>query len=395
MSGMKSWSTTPANNVLANTGFTMDEGQAPSTVNDSVRQLMADVRAEWAQGANIASAATVDLSTATGGYVHITGTVTITAFGTVSAGIRRKITFDGSLTVTHNATSLILPTGVSIVTVAGDTCEVMSEGSGNWRMLWYAGKNVQAAGVNAGGATPVTGVGFITKGVDGTTSYIAQQILSGTSGNGAFTQYSDGATFNTAVGVDPTTGDWSLYDGRFPGTAGTKRFSIVRATGGTFWGTGTANFGTITKRKTADESVTSSTVLQDDDHLTFAIAANEEWVADFDLDVGGNLALHGIKVAITVPSGATLNVAASIVGPGPSGTGAANATNGRTTTSGAAIDLGLIFFGSSATGLMRLSAWALNGATPGNVTLQFAQSTSNGTAVKLFKGSHMQATRVA
>jgi len=45
-----------------------------------------------------------------------------------------------------------------------------------------------------------------------------------------------------------------------------------------------ANFGIIAKRKTADESVTnagSGTTLQDDDHLTFSIAAAEEWIADF------------------------------------------------------------------------------------------------------------------
>src|SRR5260221_11153712 len=158
MSGMKSWSTVAANNVLANTGFTMDEGQAPSTLNDSIRQAMPDLRPEWEQGANIASAATVDLSAATGGYVHITGTVTITAFGAVSSGIRRKITFDGALTLTHNATSLILPTGGNIITVAGDTCEAMSEGSGNWRVLWYAGKNVQAAVVTAPTVNATTSV---------------------------------------------------------------------------------------------------------------------------------------------------------------------------------------------------------------------------------------------
>jgi len=148
MSGVKGWSTTAANNVLANTGFTMDEGMSPSSVNDSVRQLMADVRTEWAQGASIASAATVDLSTSTGGYVTITGsTGPITSFGTVSAGIRRKLLFTGTPTITYNATSMITPTAANIVAVAGDTCEIMSEGSGNWRFLWYSGQTVQTTGV--------------------------------------------------------------------------------------------------------------------------------------------------------------------------------------------------------------------------------------------------------
>lgn len=89
------------------------------------------------KGANIASAATTDLSTATGRFVHITGTTTITSFGTSAAGVTRYLVFDGALTLTHNATSLILPGGVNIVTVAGDTATAISEGSGNWRVVDY------------------------------------------------------------------------------------------------------------------------------------------------------------------------------------------------------------------------------------------------------------------
>ncbi len=90
-----------------------------------------------AKGADIASAATTDLSTATGNFVHITGTTTITAFGTVQAGAIRILTFDGALTLTHNATSLILPGGANITTAAGDMAIVVSEGSGNWRCFLY------------------------------------------------------------------------------------------------------------------------------------------------------------------------------------------------------------------------------------------------------------------
>lgn len=43
------WSTTPANNATAATNINWAEGQAPSTVNDSARQMMADV-ATWFQG---------------------------------------------------------------------------------------------------------------------------------------------------------------------------------------------------------------------------------------------------------------------------------------------------------------------------------------------------------
>lgn len=43
------WSTTPADNASAATGINWAEGQAPSTVNDSARQMMADVAAWYAQ----------------------------------------------------------------------------------------------------------------------------------------------------------------------------------------------------------------------------------------------------------------------------------------------------------------------------------------------------------
>lgn len=93
---------------------------------------------------NLASASTVDLSTVTGNFVHITGTTTITALGTVDAGALRWLTFDGALTLTHNATSLILPGGANITTAAGDGMLVVSEGSGNWRCLMYQKANGRA-----------------------------------------------------------------------------------------------------------------------------------------------------------------------------------------------------------------------------------------------------------
>jgi hypothetical protein len=69
--------------------------------------------------------------------VHITGTTTITAFGTSTAGVTKKLIFDGILTLTYNATSMILPTAASIITQAGDSGIFVSEGSGNWKCISY------------------------------------------------------------------------------------------------------------------------------------------------------------------------------------------------------------------------------------------------------------------
>ena len=90
-----------------------------------------------ARGASIASATTTDIGAATGNFVHITGTTTITGLGTITAGVQRVVIFDGSLTLTHNATSLILPGAANIVTQANDMAIFVSEGSGNWRCISY------------------------------------------------------------------------------------------------------------------------------------------------------------------------------------------------------------------------------------------------------------------
>ena len=90
-----------------------------------------------AKGDDIASASTTDIAAATGNYLHITGTTTITALGTAPSGATRLVVFDGALTLTHHATSLILPTGANITTAAGDCAVFVSEGSGNWRCVVY------------------------------------------------------------------------------------------------------------------------------------------------------------------------------------------------------------------------------------------------------------------
>lgn len=90
-----------------------------------------------AQGADIASATTTDIGAATGTYVKVTGTTTITGLGTVQAGTRRIVEFTGILTLTHNGTSLILPTAANITTAAGDVATFVSLGSGNWKCVGY------------------------------------------------------------------------------------------------------------------------------------------------------------------------------------------------------------------------------------------------------------------
>jgi hypothetical protein len=87
---------------------------------------------------NVASAATADLCSINPAYLNITGTTTITSFGaTCQQGQWKRVQFTGILTLTYNATSMILPTGASITTIAGDTLDAVYLGSGNWIVSNY------------------------------------------------------------------------------------------------------------------------------------------------------------------------------------------------------------------------------------------------------------------
>lgn len=106
----------------------------------------------------LASAATTDIGNAVSTAVAISGTTTITSFGTVANCIR-FVRFTGALTLTYNATSLILLGGASRTTVAGACGIYRSDSSGNWRELAYldqdvsSGANAKLGTLNIGGAT--------------------------------------------------------------------------------------------------------------------------------------------------------------------------------------------------------------------------------------------------
>lgn len=123
-------------------------GESPVTADDYFRTYAAFI-AQLRDGkgataeATVASAATADIGAAASPFVQITGTTTITSFGTTYNG-PRFVRFAGALTLTHNATTLILPTGASITTAAGDMLMAVPTGNpgAGWRVMFYqpAGK---------------------------------------------------------------------------------------------------------------------------------------------------------------------------------------------------------------------------------------------------------------
>jgi hypothetical protein len=92
-------------------------------------------------GTNIASAATINLETADGNVVDVTGTTTITAI-TLAEGHERTVRFTGALTLTNGA-NLVLndaPVGVgsNVKTRAGDFARFRGYAAGVVRMEYFS-----------------------------------------------------------------------------------------------------------------------------------------------------------------------------------------------------------------------------------------------------------------
>lgn len=148
-----SGATPPANDC---TGATvkgqpwLDTGSSPNLVkifDGSVQQTLGAL--DTASGVwtppigggatSVASAATTDLWSVAPGYVVITGTTTITKLAGSGAvvGTLKTVSFAGALTLTHDATQLILPGGRSIQTTVGDKAIVVALGGGNVAVVDY------------------------------------------------------------------------------------------------------------------------------------------------------------------------------------------------------------------------------------------------------------------
>jgi hypothetical protein len=123
--------------------------------------------------------------------------------------------------------------------------------------------------------------------------------------------------------------------------------------------------------KTADESLTGNNTYQDDDALTFAVAANTKY--RFRLVVFYTAATAGdIKFQLTGPSSPTVFYSA-LFAQGPDATSLGTVNWSAFSTSQA------ILAASNQPGMIWIEGILHNGANAGNVTLQWAQNTASGT----------------
>ncbi len=295
---------TPATGNLPMTGNKLTGLGAGSATGDSVRweQL-------FSQGTpqNLVSATTTDIGAQNSVFLNITGTTTITSFGTNYNGPR----FDGALTLTHNATTLILPGTANITTAAGDSAIVVPSGSpaNGWRVAGYQRSDGSPLAIPNGSVTPAklstgglfwdtsgnVGIGTISPSVYGL--HVAKPsgptglVVSSGANNGEFVQI--GASLfvanTTAAGV---TAFFNNGATRFQIAPDGSQLSVIP--GGTallpqfacrawvnFNGTGTVairasgNVSSITDNGTGDYTVNFTTAMPD---------ANYSWCTSGSVD---------------------------------------------------------------------------------------------------------------
>jgi len=166
-----------------------------------------------------------------------------------------------------------------------------------------------------------------------------------------------------------------------------------------FWtGTEWWPVGPLARVKTADESVTSSTTLQNDDHLVIPVTANSKYAVEaFIMALGP--ATADLKIDWAIPASSFINInmlewqRANAEGQRVVLTGGAA---GRMTLEGESN--GLALFGST---FSTQSSWTTFVGqlgvvgTAGNLQFRWAQNTSDAGAVTLKAGSWLKITRVS
>jgi hypothetical protein len=139
-------------------------------------------------------------------------------------------------------------------------------------------------------------------------------------------------------------------------------------------------------RKASDESVISSTALQDDNELfTPSIAANEVWL--LTLLLSAQTDAGGMKSSFSIPTSSTMQFSLYDATTG-NGVQLARitATDGSTLT---------YLLGLTAPRLFRMETLFINAGTAGAVTFRWAQTSSNGAAAIVKANSTLWGVKLA
>jgi hypothetical protein len=148
-------------------------GTATLVLQPGASAMLVRVASAWQAAAmenatawvDVASAATVDLSAQASRSLRLTGTTTITSFGTAASGVRKRLRIATGLIITHNATSLICPGAANLVLGGGDIVDVESLGFGNWVVTNIARINIVSNIFNATTIATTSGTEFDFTGI--------------------------------------------------------------------------------------------------------------------------------------------------------------------------------------------------------------------------------------
>ncbi len=200
----------------------------------------------------------------------------------------------------------------------------------------------------------------------------------------------DGATWRVqGIAICSSTADrdsaiTSPYNGLQAFTTDTNTL-WVRASGA--WVKVSMGGGLMFAFKSADESVTSSTTLQNDDHLLFAVEANARYKLDGYLSYTGAVSPAGdLKIDWTIPAGASMKWASFAV-------------NSNALTSYDVVvqsETGVRAYGTLGAQEMALQpkGWLVTAGTAGTLQMRWAQNASSATATVLKTGSYLELKRV-
>jgi len=175
---------------------------------------------------DIASASTCDIGGQASTKLRITGTTTITSFGTVYRG-PILIRMAAALTITHNGTALVCPGSADLVLAAGDVLmawpkTTTSGASNGWQVvvLSFGTSAAERAAIGAVGMTGnetitgnktfsgVTAIGGTTTNDNAATGYVGEYVQAAVAGGSAVSLVATVA--KTVTSITLTAGDWDV-----------------------------------------------------------------------------------------------------------------------------------------------------------------------------------------
>jgi hypothetical protein len=178
----------------------------------------------YAAKTDLAAATTTNLGSISTLIIRITGnSVTITSFGTTGSCLK-LVYFSDVNTLTHNATTLILPGGFNRTTAAGDCGIFVSDESGNWRCWLYV---------------PASGSVFLPSG--GVVNFNAGDVNITHSANTlTFTGASSGYVYDSTVSTSVLLRSYNAT-ATPAAAAAVAGVAFGTALVGVYWGTGSPN----------------------------------------------------------------------------------------------------------------------------------------------------------